>query len=79
MKRERLKQTFGNLTLVHYGVNRSLQNSAFVAKREKFFAESNLHLNRSLMRAETWDEQSIEVRGRLLFEVARQIWKGPMQ
>jgi hypothetical protein len=26
------------------------------AKRERLFAESNLHLNRALMRAEDWDQ-----------------------
>ena len=39
VRREDLKATLGNLTLVHYGVNRSLQNAAFPAKRERLFAE----------------------------------------
>ena len=77
MRREKLKATFGNLTLLHYGVNRSLQNGAFAVKRERFFAESNLHLNRHLMLAEDWDESSIERRGAEMFELAKQIWKGP--
>jgi hypothetical protein len=76
-RRDRLKATFGNLTLVHYGVNRSLQHSSLVVKRERFFVESNLHLNRALMRAEAWNEDTIEQRGRELFELVRQIWKGP--
>ena len=75
--RQRLKATFGNLTLVHYGVNRSLQHAAFGPKRETLFAESNLHLNRSLMRAEDWSERSIEDRGASLFEKAVLIWPGP--
>jgi len=77
--REELKATIGNLTLVHYGINRSLQNGAFPSKREAFFAESNLHLNRSLMVADRWDETTIENRGSDLFEVARRIWRGPAQ
>jgi hypothetical protein len=77
VRREDLKATFGNLTLVHYGVNRSLQNAAFPAKRERLFAESNLHLNRALTRAEDWDETSIGQCGRDLFEVARMRWRGP--
>lgn len=76
-RRERLKATMGNLTLAHYGINRSAQNSAFESKRKLFFAESNLHLNRSLMVAEVWNEDGIEKRGRDLFEIARTIWKGP--
>jgi hypothetical protein len=76
-KRERLKATFGNLTLVHYGINRSLQHGPFNAKRETLFAESNLHLNRDLMRADHWDEETITQRGRALFEIANRIWRGP--
>jgi hypothetical protein len=76
-RRERLKATIGNLTLVHYGINRSLQNGPFAEKRERLFAESNLHLNRALMRAESWDEAAIEKRGSDLFEEARVIWRGP--
>ncbi len=77
IRREKLKATLGNLTMVHYGVNRSLQNGPFAQKRERFFAESNLHLNRSLMRAESWDEASIEQRGNELFMTARTVWRGP--
>jgi hypothetical protein len=76
-RREKLKATMGNLTLVHYGINRSLQNGPFAEKRERLFAESNLHLNRALMRAESWDEATIEKRGNDLFDVARAIWRSP--
>lgn len=76
-RREQLKATFGNLTLVHYGVNRSLQHSAFDAKRNALFRESNLHLNRELMQLERWDEDAILRRGRAMFDIARQIWPGP--
>jgi hypothetical protein len=76
-RRERLKATLGNLTLVHYGLNRSLQHGPFSEKRERLFAESNLHLNRALMRADSWDDDSIERRGNELFELARHIWRGP--
>jgi hypothetical protein len=76
-RRERLKATIGNLTLVHYGINRSLQNGPFADKRARLFAESNLHLNRTLMLAESWDEAAIEKRGNELFESARVIWRCP--
>ena len=75
--REQLKATFGNLTLVHYGVNRSLQHGAFDAKRDAFFRESNLHLNRELMQLKRWDEDAIMRRGRAMFDIACQIWPGP--
>ena len=68
----------GNLTLVHYGVNRSLQNSAFAAKRKALFDHSNLHLNRQLMQLGTWDEQGIAARGEALADLALKIWPGPV-
>ncbi len=76
-RRETAKTRIGNLTLLHYGVNRGLQHREFSKKREALFAESNLHLNRALMRADKWDEDAIDARGRELFEVARRIWWGP--
>lgn len=42
MRRERMKATLGNLTLVHYGVNRALQNGPFEKKRDAFLKHSNL-------------------------------------
>jgi Protein of unknown function (DUF1524) len=76
-RRERLKATFGNLTLVHYGVNRSLQHGPFQSKRNAFFRESNLHPNRELMQLEQWDEDTITQRGRAMFEIALRVWPGP--
>lgn len=67
----------GNLTLVHYGVNRSYQNQTFATKREQLFEHSNLHLNRDLMKLDRWDEESIVKRGEMLFEHGVRIWPGP--
>jgi hypothetical protein len=76
-RREQRKMTIGNLTLLHYGVNRSLQHREFSLKREALFRESNLHLNRPLMLTETWDEESILHRSETLFQFALQNWPGP--
>ncbi|TAK86862.1 MAG: DUF262 domain-containing protein [Betaproteobacteria bacterium] len=76
-RREAAKKQMGNLTLLHYGVNRGAQHHEFLRKREALFRESNLHLNRALMRAEKWGEDAIDARGRELFEVAKRIWRGP--
>lgn len=75
--RERAKVTIGNLTLLHYGVNRGLQNREFSLKRERMFAESNLHLNRVLMLADKWDEAAIASRAVGLFDIALKLWPGP--
>jgi hypothetical protein len=76
-RRQRSKAQIGNLTLLHCGVNRSLQHHAFDKKRQEFFAHSKLHLNRELMVMKEWNEDAVEQRGRKLFDVARQIWRGP--
>jgi hypothetical protein len=67
----------GNLTLLHYGINRGLQNREFLLKRERLFQESNLHLNRPLMVLKEWNEEAITLRGQALFDVAVKLWPGP--
>ncbi|TAJ41397.1 MAG: DUF262 domain-containing protein [Reyranella sp.] len=76
-EREAAKSTMGNLTLLHYGANRSLQHHAFPEKKAKFFEVSNLHLNRFLMVASDWNEAEIRGRAQKTFDVARKIWPGP--
>jgi hypothetical protein len=76
-RRQLSKARLGNLTLLHYGVNRSLQHHAFDKKRKELFAHSNLHLNRELMVMNEWNEEAIEQRGRKSFDLAKQIWRGP--
>ena len=71
LKRQDAVPRMGNLTLVHYGVNRALQNHAFEAKRKALFEHSNLQLNRGLMQLAAWDEAAIEVRGEVLLKIGR--------
>ena len=77
LRRQEAIPCIGNLTLVHYGVNRSLQNHAYGAKRQALFEHSNLQLNRSLMQREAWDESAIMERGEELAKFATRIWPGP--
>lgn len=79
LRRERLKETFGNLTLAHLSINRGAGDKEFSVKREKFFDNSTLHLNRQLMMLANWDENQIEKRGQELFEVARRVWPYPAE
>jgi len=78
LKRQDAVPRMGNLTLVHYGVNRALLNHAFEAKRKALFEHSNLQLNRGLMQLAAWDEAAIEVRGEVLLKAALRIWPGPV-
>jgi len=68
---------FGNLTMVHYGVNRSVRNREFEVKRDALFEHSNLQLNKSLMAAANWDEAAVASRSELLFSHAVKVWGGP--
>ena len=76
--RERYIPRIGNLTMVHYGVNRSLQNHAFDAKRQAFFEHSHLQLNRALTAAKGWSEEAIQDRGEKLFGFALKLWRSPV-
>jgi Protein of unknown function DUF262/Protein of unknown function (DUF1524) len=78
LDRERAVPRLGNLTLVHCGVNRSLQNLAYGKKREALFDHSHLQLNRDLMRLALWNEAAIAARGEKLFDAARLVWAGPV-
>lgn len=69
--------TIGNLTLLHYGTNRAAQNYSFNVKQELFLKHSNLHLNRVMLTAITWDERSIRDRSETLYLAASRIWPGP--
>ena len=76
-RRETAKARLDNLTLLHYGVNRGLQHYDFEKKRKALFANSNLQLNRELMMMPQWDESAIDRRGQIMFDVAKEVWKGP--
>ena len=67
----------GNLTMVHYGVNRSLQNHGFGEKRQALFEHSNLQINRAVTLCAFWDEAAILARSELLFGFACKTWQGP--
>lgn len=75
--REKHIPRIGNLTMVHYGVNRSLQNQFFDAKRKAFFDHSHLQLNRALTMHAEWDEAAIQARAEMLFKFAAEVWRGP--
>lgn len=76
-QRQAAVPVLGNLTMVHYGVNRSVQNKEFAVKRQALFEHSNLQLNRTLTAAQSWDEGSIQIRAETLFTHALRLWPGP--
>ncbi len=77
VRRERLLNTFGNLTILTKPLNSSVSNAPFSAKRKALNDHSLLVMNREITREEDWGEDQIDVRDRKLFEVARDLWPYP--
>lgn len=73
-RRNRLKHSFGNLTLLTQSLNSSVSNGPYLGKRDQITAQSNLRLNAYFQKVENWDESGIIARGGVLFETAKEIW-----
>lgn len=69
--------TIGNLTLTAY--NAELSDRPFKEKRDikGGFADSPLHLNRSLRNMDTWNEETIKQRAAELSKIALNVWLVP--
>lgn len=74
---ERWLHTLGNLTLTGYNPELSDRPFADKLSMEGGFADSPLRINRSLAKADVWDESAIEARGRELSEKALLVWRAP--
>ncbi|MFK0332198.1 DUF262 domain-containing protein [Rhizobium sp. NPDC090275] len=74
VRRNRIKHTLGNLTLVTQSFNSAVKNLAFETKRQEFEDQSILMLTKDFVKKATWNEDEIASRGKLLFEHAKQIW-----
>lgn len=77
VRRNRIKQTLGNLTLVTQSFNSGVSNLAFDVKRQEFEDQSVLMLTKDFVKKSSWDEDDISARGKSLFEHAKQIWRVP--
>jgi hypothetical protein len=74
-RRNRLRHTVGNLTLLTKALNPSLSNGPWETKRDRIAEYSILNLNQGL--PAHWDEAAIELRSAALFVAAREIWPHP--
>lgn len=61
----------GNLTLSGY--NGELSNKSY-SEKKRILEESNIYLNRELIKYEYWNEDTISKRGHELFKKAKVIW-----
>lgn len=73
-RRDHLKHTFGNLTLLTKKLNPSISNSGWATKRPEITKQSKLNLNREFQDVPIWDETPIEQRGRRFAGIAVNIW-----
>ena len=77
VRRNRLKETIGNLTLLTQPLNSSVSNGPYQTKREALKDHSLLVLNREITKSESWDEDAIVSRSRNLFDTAKSLWSLP--
>lgn len=77
VKRNRIKQTLGNLTLVTQSFNSGVSNLAFETKRQEFDDQSILMLTKDFVKKPKWNEDEIGNRGKALFKHAKRIWSAP--
>ena len=76
-RRRRVMNTFGNLTILTKPLNGSVSNREFSVKKDALNEHSLLVLNREITQQEEWSEDRIDMRGRQLFETARNLWPYP--
>jgi len=80
MERDQALNKLGNLTLLTHALNSKVSNGPFSIKMPAVRAHASLALNRELNTFDGhWDEETILKRGQALFEVARKIWRGPLE
>jgi hypothetical protein len=89
VQRNRLVQSFGNLTLLTQPLNTVVSNGPYKdwtngkgkpqkGKRTALHEHSLLVMNREITVQENWDEGAIVERGESLFALAKAIWKLPV-
>ena len=77
IRRNRLKDSFGNLTILTQPLNSRVRNGPFRDKRIELQDHSLLVLNREITQSESWSEAKIQQRSESLFEDAVSIWSYP--
>jgi hypothetical protein len=80
-RREALKNTLGNLTLLTKSANPSLSNLPFIGQpgqhKRQFLRSSLLKMNQEIADCASWDEDAIRKRGERLAVIANSLWPAP--
>ena len=79
VEREQIINKLGNLTLLTHSLNTTVSNGPFSVKMPAVRAHASLALNRELNAFDHWDEDTILQRGNALFDLARKVWRGPLE
>ena len=80
LRRSLQLHSFGNLTLLTQALNSSLSNGPFASKRPAITLHSSLRINtyfQMLQDDNIWHEDTIQARGKVLFQTALKIWPAP--
>ncbi|MCF7889852.1 DUF262 domain-containing HNH endonuclease family protein [Candidatus Bipolaricaulota bacterium] len=79
MERDKMKHTFGNLTVLTEKLNSSVSNASWDVKQEKIHDHSVLTLNKELIKKwpDRWNEETIKERGLELAKVVVEVWPEP--
>jgi len=75
--RHTVLNTFGNLTILTQALNSSVSNSPWGDKKPGLLGASLLPINQHLHSYPQWNEETIEKRGRELFQKAIKVWPAP--
>jgi hypothetical protein len=73
-KREGLKNTVGNLTILNSALNVEIKNRAWPVKRDAIRDNTQLRMNFDLAALENWNEELIEQRSRAIYEIVIAEW-----
>ena len=77
-RRAAMINVIGNLTLITGELNASLSNQPWGKKRQHLHQHSVLLLNNELVTQDSWDEDAIGARSRLLAERIAKLWPEPV-
>jgi hypothetical protein len=77
VRRRRILNSVGNLTLVTPSFNSKVSNKAFLEKRPEFKNQCVLMLTKDFVEKVDWNETTIETRGKSLAALALVVWPRP--
>lgn len=76
-RREGLKHTLGNLTLLTAPANKHVRNYSYAESKRSRLRDSLLRMNQDIAASDQWDETGITERGQRLAELINRIWPVP--